>query len=71
MFDSLFSIRVLLLFLKLSACFQMEGMKAFKRTLHAGKGKPIDFVTGTKAFFHYEAKIPRDGIQGFGNRFNY
>jgi hypothetical protein len=43
----------------------MEGMKAFKRTLHAGKGKPIEFVTGTKAYFHYEAKVPRDGLQGW------
>uniref|UniRef100_A0A914WA67 AIP/AIPL N-terminal FKBP-type PPIase domain-containing protein n=1 Tax=Plectus sambesii TaxID=2011161 RepID=A0A914WA67_9BILA len=43
----------------------MEGMKAFKRTLHAGKGKPIDFGKGTKAFFHYEAKVPRDDIKGY------
>lgn len=39
-----------------------EKIRAFKRTLHAGRGSPLEFHDGTKAIFHYQTLELKDGV---------
>lgn len=37
-------------------------MRTFKKILHSGTGRPIEFRTDTKAIFHYEVFLPNVNV---------